>query len=318
MIQKLLVAVAATVALGVAGQASAEYPEKDITFIIPYSPGGGFDTTARQIASVLPKYLPNKVNVIPRNVPGAGGRKGTGQLYRAKADGYTIGVINMPGAAIPQLTGEEVNYDITKVTWIARMSTSPYLLGVNPKSGIKTLDDIKNLGRPLRMAHTGYGSTAYTGSSITKHVVGFKAVHITGYKGSKNYILGVVRGDAEAAEAPTQTFASFVKSGDIHPVVTFEEKSSFPGVPTIAEAGYPQLTGLGVERIVAAPPGLPANIQKILSDAIGKAAKDPASLAWAKKTKRPFHYLSAVETKASVDQSLKNFSEYPEALKKQN
>ena len=314
----LLFAVAVAAALGLAGQASAEYPEKDITFIIPYSPGGGFDTTARQIASVLPKYLPNKVNVIPRNVPGAGGRKGTGQLYRAKADGYTIGVINMPGAAIPQLTGEEVNYDITKVTWIARMSTSPYLLGVNPKSGIKTLDDIKNLGRPLKMAHTGYGSTAYTGSSITKHVVGFKAVHITGYKGSKNYILGVVRGDADAAAAPTQTFSSFVKSGDIHPVVTFEKKSSFPGVPTIAEAGYPQLTGLGVERSVAAPPGLPASIQKILSDAIGKAAQDAASLAWAKKTKRPFHYLSAADTKVSVDQSLKNFSEYPEALKKQN
>lgn len=317
MTRRLLFAVAAAVALGLAGQASAEYPEKDITFIIPYSPGGGFDLTARQIASVLPKYLPNKVNVIPKNVPGAGGRQGTAQLYRAKPDGYTIGAVNMPGAAIPQLTGEEVSYDITKITWIARMSTSPYLLGVNPKSGIKTLDDIKKLGRPLKMAHTGFGSTAYTGSSITKHVVGFKAIHITGYKGSKNYILGVVRGDADAAEAPTQTFAGFVRSGDIHPVVTFEEKSSFPGVPTIAEAGYPQLTGLGVERIVAAPPGLPADIQKILSDAIGKAVQDPKSVVWAKKTKRPFHYLPADKAKAAVDQSLKNFAEYPDALKEQ-
>ena len=318
MTRRLLFAIAATIVVSFAGAANAEYPEKDITFIIPYSPGGGFDLTARQIASVLPKYLPNKVNVIPKNVPGAGGRQGTGQLYRADPDGYTIGAINMPGAAIPQLTGEEVSYDIKKVTWIARMSTSPYLLGVNPKSGIKTLDDIKKLGRPLKMAHTGFGSTAYTGSSITKYVVGFKAVHITGYKGSKNYILGVVRGDADAAEAPTQTFASFIKSGDIHPVVTFEEKSSFPGVPTIAEAGYPQLTGLGVERLIAAPPGLPANIQKILSDAIGKAANDPESVAWAKKTKRPFGYLPADKAKAAVDQALKNFSEYPDALKKQN
>lgn len=317
MKHKLLAAVAAAVAFGLTGVANAEYPEKDITFIIPYSPGGGFDTTVRQIASVLPKYLPNKVNVIPKNVPGAGGRQGNGQIYRAKPDGYTIGIFNMPGAAIPQLTGEKVSYDITKVTWIARASTSPYLLGVNPKSGIKTLDDIKNLGRPLKMAHTGFGSTAYTASSITKHVVGFKAIHITGYKGSKSYIVGVVRGDAEATIAPVQTMASFVRSGDIRPVVTFEEQSSLPGVPTIAEAGYPQLTGLGVERLIGAPPGLPAKIQKILSDAIGKAIKDPASQAWAKKTKRPFAYLPADKTKAAVDQSLKNFAEFPDALKEQ-
>ena len=317
MKQKLLIAVAA-VALGLAGPASAEYPEKDITFIIPYSPGGGFDTTVRQIASVLPKYLPNDVNVIPKNVPGAGGRLGNGQIYRAKPDGYTIGIFNMPGAAIPQLTGEKVNYDITKISWIARASTSPYLLGVNPKTGIKTLNDIKNLGRPLKMAHTGYGSTAYTASSITKHVVGFKATHITGYKGSKSYIVGVVRGDAEAAMAPVQTMASFVKSGDIRAVVTFEEKSDIiPGVPTIAELGYPQLTGLGVERLIGAPPGLPAKIQKILSDAIGKAIRDPASQAWAKKTKRAFSYLPARKTKAAVDQALKNFAEYPDALKEQ-
>lgn len=317
MIQKLLVAVAATVALGVAGQASAEYPEKNITFIIPFSPGGGFDTTVRQLASVLPKYLPNKVNIIPKNEPGAGGRQGMGQLYRAKPDGYTIAIFNMPGAAIPQLTGEKVSYDITKISWIARASTSPYLFGVRSKSDIKTMDDIKKLGRPLKMAHTGYGSTAYTASSITKHVIGFKVSHITGYKGSRNYILGVVRGDAEATVAPVQTMASFVKSGDIRGVVTFEKKSSFPGVPTIAEIGYPQLTGLGVERLIGGPPGLPADIQKILSEAIAKAIQDPASQAWAKKTKRPFHYLPPDKAKAAVDQALKNFAEYPEALKEQ-
>jgi tripartite-type tricarboxylate transporter receptor subunit TctC len=317
MTRRLLLAVAAAAAFGLAGPASAEYPEKDITFIIPFGPGGGFDLTVRQLANVLPKYLPNKVNVIPKNEPGAGGRQGMNLLYRSKPDGYTIAIFNMPGAAIPQLTGEEVSYDINKFTWIARVSTSPYLLGANPKSGIKTLDDIKKLGRPLKMAHTGFGSTAYAGASITKHVVGFKAIHITGYKGSKSYILGVVRGDADATEAPVQTFASFVKSGDIQPVVTFEEKSSFPGVPTIAEAGYPQLTGLGVERLIGGPPGLPADIQKILSEAIAKAIKDPESEAWAKKTKRPFDFLPADKAKASVDQSLKNFSEYPDALKEQ-
>ena len=118
--------------------------------------------------------------------------------------------------------------------------------------------------------------------------------------------------------APTQTFLKFVQSGDIRPIVTFENKSSFPGVPTIAEAGYPTLTGLGVERMIAAPPGLPNNIRNILSDAVGKAAPDVDSLAWAKKTKRPFGHLTAAQTQAAVDKAIATFTKFPEALKKQN
>lgn len=316
---KTSIAAATFAALAVAfgGSARAEFPEKNITFLIPFSPGGGMDSTSRQIAKVMAKYLPNNINVVPKNVPGAGGRKGWGELYRADPDGYTIAVFNMPGAAIPQFTGEKVSYDINKVVWIGRMSTSPYMLGVSGKASIKTLNDIKALGRPLKIASTGFGSTAYTGASIAQHVIGYKTKFVTGYKGSKQYILGVVRGDADAAVAPTQTFRKFLQSGDIHGVVTFEEKSSFKGVPTIAEAGYPELTGLGVERLIGAPPGTPANIQKILSDAVGKAAMDSDSKSWAKKTKRPFAHLSADQTLAAVKKSLANFAKYPDALKKQ-
>lgn len=317
MKRALVVAVAAAVALGAASQARAEYPEKDITFLIPFSPGGGMDLTARQIANVLPKYLPNKVNVVPKNEAGAGGRLAMGQLYRSRPDGYTISVFNLPGAAMPQMTGEKVSYDITKIVWIGRMSTSPYLLGVSAKSDIKTLADIKKLGRPLKIASVGFGTTVYTAASILKSVVGFETAMITGYKGTRNIILGVIRGDADAAIAPTQTFASFVRAGDIRGVVTFEEKSSYPDVSTIAEAGYPQLTGLGVERLIGAPPGLPAEIQKVLSEAVAKAIRDPESAAWAKKTKRPFAYLPAEKTQAAVDRSLKNLADYPDALKEQ-
>ena len=304
--------------LGILGSAgAANFPEKNITFIIPFSPGGGMDSTARQIAKVMPKYLPNKVNVVPKNVPGAGGRKGYGQLADAAPDGYTICVVNMPGAAIPHLIGEKVNYDLTKFVWVGRMSTSPYLLGVSSKSPIKTVADLKKLNKPLKISSTGFGSTAYVGASVMKEVIGFKVKFITGYKGSRNYILGVVRGDSDAAVAPTQTFAKFIKAGDIRGIVTFEEKSSFPGVPTIAEAGYPELTGLGVERMVAAPPGTPKKVRDILSDALVKAAADVDSQAWAKKTKRPFAALSGEHTQAAVNKSLAMFKKYPKALERQ-
>ncbi|MBT5938316.1 MAG: tripartite tricarboxylate transporter substrate binding protein [Rhodospirillaceae bacterium] len=302
---------------GVMGTASAGFPEKDITFLIPFSPGGGMDSTSRQIAKTMSKYLPNKVNVVPKNVPGAGGRKGYGLLAKSKPDGYTISVINMPGAIIPQLTGKKVNFDVTKFVWVGRMSTSPYLLGVSGKSAIKSLKDIKNLGRALKIPSTGFGSTAYTAASVLKTVVNFPVKFVSGYKGSKAYIVGVVRGDGDAAVAPTQTFRKFVKSGDIRGIVSFEAKSSIKGVPTIADAGYPELTGLGVERMVAATPGTPAAVAKILSDAIAKAANDVDSQAWAKKTRRPFSHLTGSQTQAAVDNALGIFKKYPAALAKQ-
>ena len=296
---------------------AAGFPEKDITFIIPFSPGGGFDSTARQIAKVMPKYLPNNVNVVPKNEPGAGGRKGYSELAIAKPDGYTICAINMPGAAIPQLIGEKVNYDLSKFVWIGRMSTSPYLLGVSGKSDIKTVADIKKLDRPFKIGSTGFGTTAYSGASIMKEVMGIKVNFLTGYKGSREFILGVIRGDSDGAVAPTQTFAKFVEAGDIRGIVTFEEKSSVPGVPTIAEAGYPELTGLGVERMVAAPPGTPEDIRNILSDALLKAAADVESQEWAEKTNRPFAALSGAKTQAAVDKSLQLFKKYPKSLERQ-
>lgn len=309
---------ASLMSLGVLGSAGAAgFPEKDITFIIPFSPGGGFDSTSRQIAKVMPKYLPNNVNVVPKNVPGAGGRKGYSELAIAKPDGYTICAINMPGAAIPQLIGEKVNYDLTKFVWIGRMSTSPYLLGVSSKSDIKTVADLKKLDRPFKISSTGFGTTAYAGASIMKEVIGIKVNFLTGYKGSREFILGVVRGDSDGAVAPTQTFAKFVQAGDIRGVVTFEEKSSVSGVQTIAEAGYPELTGLGVERMIAAPPGTPKEIRDILSEALLKAAADVESQEWAKKTKRPFAALSGANTQEAVDKSLAMFKKYPKALEKQ-
>ena len=92
----------AFLAARLASAASAEFPNKNIQFIIPYAPGGGFDVYVRVIAPVMEKYLPKKVSIVPINVAGGGGAKGIGQLYRARPDGYTLGIFNIPGVFILQ------------------------------------------------------------------------------------------------------------------------------------------------------------------------------------------------------------------------
>ena len=294
--------------------AAAGFPEKNIDFIIPFGPGGGFDRTVRIVSPAMEKILPNKVQVVPKNVAGAGGGLGTSTVYRAAPDGYTIAIINMPGAAIPAISGDPVEYDINKFTWIARLATEEYILAVSAKSDIKTIQDIQKLGRPLKIPSTDFGSTAYAASEIFGQVLKFPIQHLTGYKGTNDYIVGVIRGDGEATVAPVSTLKQFIQSGDMRAIFTTEAKSSIPGVKTIGELGFPDLTGLGVERFVVGPPGMPAETVKILSDTLMKSIADPESQKHAEQ--EGFAPLPAEQAKSSADRTLALYSKYKAALSK--
>lgn len=294
--------------------AAAGFPEKNIEFIIPFGPGGGFDRTVRIVSPVMEKILPNKVEVVPKNVPGAGGGKGLATVYRAKPDGYTLAIANMPGAAIPAISGDAVEYDINKFTWIARLATEEYILAVSAKSSIKTIEDIQKLGRPLKIPSTDFGSTAYAASEIFGQELKFPIQHLTGYKGTNDYIVAVIRGDGEATVAPVATLKQFIQSGDMRAVFSTEKKSTIPGVKTIGELGYPGLTGLGVERFVVGPPGMPAELVKLLSDSFMKAVASPEAQAHAET--EGFAPLPADKAKASADSTLALYSKYKAALSK--
>ena len=296
--------------------AAADFPQKNIEFIIPFGPGGGFDRTVRAIAPFMEKQLGGKISVLPRNVPGAGGKRGMATLYRAKPDGYTISIANIPGAAIPGLTGEAVEYDIDKLTWIARLATEEYILAVQAKSPLRSIEDLRKLGRPVKMPSTDFGSTAYAGMAIFGEMLKFPIQHLTGYKGTNDYIVAVVRGDGDATTGPVSTMQKFIESGDMRALFTTEEKSSVKGVPTIAELGHPELTGLGVDRFVVGPPGLPAAVVKALSDAMARAVQDPALQAIAEKSNQPFSFLPADKAKANADRSLGLYGKYKAAIQK--
>lgn len=296
--------------------ASAQYPEKNIEFLIPFGPGGGFDRTVRLISPFMEKALPKKVEVLPKNLPGAGGRRAIATVYRAKPDGYLISIMNSPGAAIPAIMGQKLEYDLKRLAWLAKIGAEDYMIGVSAKSPIRSIDDLKKLGRPIKIPTTGFGSTAYAAAAVFAAAFGLKAEHIPGYKGTNDYIVGIVRGDGDIAVAPVSTFKQFVESKAIRPLMTFEAKTSMPGVPTVASLGHPQLTGLAVERFVVAPPGTPANIVKILSDAMGKAASNPELKAMAAKTGEPLDYIPAEQAEAAFNKALAVYEKYKEALRR--
>jgi len=309
---------AAAAALMCAGAPAQAFPDKNINFIIPFSPGGGFDVYVRMVSPYVEKYLPRKVNVVPKNMPGAGGRKGLTAGYRAKPDGYTITVANVPGVAIPPILGEKVSYDLGKMTWIGRLSVDYYMLGVSSKSPVKTVADLKkaSMSDVVKMPSTGAGSTAHAMSKIFMGVLGFKGEVVSGYKGTKEMTVAVIRGDVPASTLPNNSTRKYIESGDIRPLLTTEHPSPWKGVPSARDASISDLDGLAIQRLVGGAPGIPREVQKILSDAFQKAMADPQLVAAATKAKRPFAPLSGPEAKQVLDKQLAIYLRFKEDLAK--
>lgn len=300
------VVLAGAAMLGASG-AQAAWPEKNITMIIPTPPGGGFHAYAQATAPFLAKYLGGKIKVVLKNMPGSGFRRATSALYNSKPDGYTIGLVGIGIVLLPQLKGDKINYDLNKFTWIGRFSYDGLAIGVRKDSPINSIADLKNLGRPIKWPHT---QRFYP--TMFSLILGYPIQVLTGYRGGRGYMTAVVRGDGEAFVHVPSSMRSFLKSGKVKMIALFDDryKKEFPGVPTADDLGKPELKQITTERLLAAPPGLPADIEKALITAFSKALNDPELKAWSKKAKRPFNPATPAEVKAVVARQFKFFAPY--------
>lgn len=293
---------------------NAEYPEDDITVIIPYSAGGGFDSYVRGVLPAIQKYLPNRVNLIPRNMPGAGGRKGATAIFRARPDGYTIGAFNLPGLLLPHLLEERVGYDLSQVSWLGRISEDRYSIVVASTSDISSVDDLKALGRPILFTVTGVHSSAHAATIIATNVLGLDASFITGYQGSQNYVLAVVRGDGDVALGPSTSIRSYTETGDLKVIASLSDISPILGVETAADLGKPELAQLNVQRMLGGPPNMDEQARVILSNALASALSDPELKAWSESTGLPLAPLSAEDTEANVTDQWALYENYKDIL----
>lgn len=308
----LSAAAAAAIAL-MTGSAAHAFPTKDITFIIPYGPGGGFDTYVRKISPVLQKHLGDKVNVVPKNIAGAGGRKAAAMLYRGKPDGHTIAIFNMPGMLLDKILGKKAEYDIDKFAWLGRIAQSKYVLAVQTKGPYQTVESLQQ-AKNLKYAVTSPSSTSYVAGKIMAKALGMNVKFLTGYKGSAKISLSLVRGDTHLSLFNTRSFAKWAKGGDLKAVLSFEKKSPFPGAPTVAEIGHPELEAITIERVVGTTPGVKADVKKTLSDALYNALNDPEIEAWHAKTGRPIDPMRADETAKHLQNLSAFYSKFKDVL----
>ena len=299
---------------GAALATEKDFPKKEITIIVNFGAGGGRDILARGLGKVMSKYL--GVPIVVMNMPGAGGARGLIQLYHSAPDGYTIGV----GAAseiVDQILQKQ-EYDNKKFTFIGRAQSMPLFFFVKSESSFRSLKDFKTFGKPVRHSAFSLGAPSTVAGMILANRENFPLTIVGGYQGVAAAILGLIRGEVEFTGAQLSTTISYVRAGQIRPIVTLDQKRSpdFPDIPTIGEFGHKDLENCGLDYWFMAPPEVPKARVQILEDALMKTLKDPEFITWAKGASVDPGPLNGEETTKMVLNLFKLFEPYKGDIEK--
>lgn len=267
--------IGAVMALGIvaAPDATAKYPEKPITMIIPLGAGGSHDRNARVFTSVIPDILGEPV--IVKLMPGASGQTGTAAAAKAKPDGYTLLFTHNYFDQL-QKHVKKLPYDTDKAfVTVCSLNSGEFSVIVRSDSPFKKWQDLVDYANAhpgkLKFAHSGnWGATHSPALQLfTEAGIADKVVMVP-YKGGGPSMRGFLAGEADF----TFQFISTIKAqGDkVRVLISAGTKSSFPGVPTFADLGYSADIGK-MYRVIMAPRGIPADRLQTLRNACREVQK---------------------------------------------
>ena len=257
---------------------SSDWPSKQITFIVPYAPGGFGDTRMRLVARKLSDKLGQPVVV--ENKAGAGGTIGTALVAKAKPDGYTIGSGHLaPLAVNPSLLDKLPYNPNTDITAVALVENSPLVLSVSNALPVKDLTSLIDLAKrdpgKLSFGSSGVGGAHHLSGEMFANQAGLKLVHVP-YKGGAPAATDLMAGHLNMMFEMGYAALPAIQSGKVKPIaVTSKERIGvLPEVPTMSEAGLPGFESYNWQGVIA-PANLPAPILNKLNQTINEILKDP-------------------------------------------
>ena len=257
---------------------AATYPQKPITMIVPFAPGGGTDSIARDLAKSLSEALGQ--SMIVDNRGGGGGAIGAQMVAKAEPDGYTLLFITSTFVT-HAATETTPSYDVEKdFAPIAMLGRGPLMVVANKELGFKTIADAiayaKKSPDGINYCSAGLGSINHLSGELFKQKTNISMTHIP-YKGSGPASLDLLAGRVQVFFATMPTMLQYVESGRVTLLAMTSDKRSplFPHIPTISESGIPGFE-ISTWWGVVAPAGTPPAIVQTLNQEIQKAAsKDP-------------------------------------------
>jgi tripartite-type tricarboxylate transporter receptor subunit TctC len=265
-----------------AQDAAANFPNKPITFVVPYAAGGSSDVRARQIGQKLSTYFGQPVVI--DNKSGANGNIGTTAIARAAPDGYTIGIGNLAPLTVNKtLTPHTTPFDpVNDLVPVALLERGPILLLVNaeksPHKDVKSLiNTLKDPRSKASYASAGLGGAYHLAAEIFKANTNTYAVHIP-YRSGGQAINDLLAGQVDFMFDMAPAVLSYVNGTPpkMRALAVANDKrlASLPDVPTLAELGYKNME-LSNWLGVIAPKGTPPAIIDKLNKAINRALQEP-------------------------------------------
>ena len=262
---------------GAAAQGPDDYPNRPITLIVPFAPGGGNDIMARLIGERMSKSLGQQIVI--ENRAGAGGNTGSRQAARSAPDGYTILLAFTGTLGINPSLYANIGYDPNKeLTPIGSISTTSAVLVVHPSLPVQNFKEFIAMAKaapaPLNYASSGVGTVVHVSTEMLADAAGFKVLQIP-YKGTGPGVADLVGGHIKMMMPPIPAVISYVGAGTLRALgVTSKERSPLmPDVPTLSEAGLP---GFSSEQRygLLAPAGTPKPIIEKLNRELRAALAD--------------------------------------------
>jgi tripartite-type tricarboxylate transporter receptor subunit TctC len=262
-----------------ASAAAAQYPERPVTMIVPFPPGGVADTVARPVAEAMSVAL--KQPVVIENKSGAGGEIGMAYVAKAKPDGYTVLLALSSLVVLPEadtIVGRTPTFQVNQLKAVARFTADPTVLAVRADAPWKTyqefIADVRAKPDKYTFGSSGNYGTMHVPMAMLMSSTGGRMLHVP-YTGAGPAIVGLLGGQVDAIASGPATLVQQIHAGKIRALAQWGDGrlTTLPDVPSLKELGVPidyaQWSGLFV------PAETPDAVVDKLREAARAAANDP-------------------------------------------
>jgi putative tricarboxylic transport membrane protein len=276
------------------------YRGKTVRVLVGSPPGGGYDIYARLVTPALAAKL--GATVLVENKDGNGGLAALATLLVRPADGLTIMNGSAEAAIISQMLGRPgVTWDVTKLNWLAKLAAAPKLWFVGKDARYQSVADAMKADR-LSWSATGPADDISDVQAVISYVLGLKSKIVTGYRGSGDMSLAVIRNEVDAGLLSADSALQHI--GEIKPLALFGARRwrHLPDVPTISEVAALPADKTWIvtlreqigeaQRAMVAAPDVPPDRVDYLRGAFAEVLTDPAVLEEGLKTNREIEYMS--------------------------
>lgn len=268
---------AAVTCIAAPSAVAQSYPARTVTIVVPFAPGGPTDSSARLIGKALSARL--RQPVIIENRPGAGGTTGSAYVARAKADGYTLLWASTSSVGVAPALYPKLSYaPTTSFAPLAMVARSPIVLTARGNIKAENLKDFIALAKTQQMSYgsAGNGSITHLVAEWFNDEAKINMLHVP-YKGGAPALNDLLGGQVDLTLETIPTVSSFIKTDRVKVLATTGKTRApqLPNVPTVREVIGGDFEAYSWVGLVA-PAGTPADVLKVLTDAMQAAENDPA------------------------------------------